>query len=183
MFSYIILDHVDCVIQIHNLGLLLVLQQQHERYTIGPAYDPSRDLSPNLPVHSSDSSSAGEGEGCSSATSSATTSDNNNSSGLLSASCCRFSDFSKQQGSPSGPLAPPLPAPLAQCKMEQENAAAVVTCAGCCSRISDRYYLLAVDRKWHVTCLQCSQCRQALDGEVTCFARDGNIYCKKDYYR
>lgn len=169
------------------LNLCVCWQQQHERYSLGPAYDPSRDLSPNLPVHSSDSSSAGEGEGCSSSTTSTVgggPSDNNNSSGLLSASCCRFSDFSKQQGSPSGPLAPPLPAPLAQCKMEEEHAVGSnVNCAGCGARICDRFYLLAVDRKWHVTCLQCSQCRQPLDGEVTCFARDGNIYCKKDYYR
>jgi hypothetical protein len=160
-----------------------VLQQQHERYPIGPAYDPSRDLSPNLPVHS-DSSSGGEGEGLvassttsvSAATDAAT--DNNNDrggGGLLSVSCCRFSDFSKQQNSP--------PAPLTQCKMEQKAASGAVTCAGCGSQICDRFYLLAVDRKWHVTCLQCSQCRQALDREVTCFARDGNIYCKKDYYR
>ncbi|XP_059489032.1 protein apterous-like isoform X2 [Neocloeon triangulifer] len=152
---------------------------QHERYTIGPAYDPSRDLSPNLPVHS-DSSSGGEGEGCSSTTS---TTDNNNSGLLSASSCCRFSDFGPSKGPSSSPPAPPSSAaPLAQCKMEEESSAAV-SCAGCGSRICDRYYLLAVDRKWHVTCLQCSQCRQALDGEVTCFARDGNIYCKKDYYR
>lgn len=56
-------------------------------------------------------------------------------------------------------------------------------CAGCGQRIADRFYLLAVDRRWHAACLQCCACRHALDGEVTCFSRDGNIYCKKDYYR
>ncbi|KAJ9585877.1 hypothetical protein L9F63_020476, partial [Diploptera punctata] len=59
----------------------------------------------------------------------------------------------------------------------------VVVCAGCGMRISDRFYLLAVDRRWHASCLQCCQCRQTLDGETTCYAREGNIYCKKDYYR
>lgn len=55
------------------------------------------------------------------------------------------------------------------------------SCAGCGSRIQDRYYLLAVDRQWHVHCLKCCECKLPL--EVTCFARDGNIYCKDDYYR
>lgn len=58
-----------------------------------------------------------------------------------------------------------------------------VVCAGCGLRISDRFYLQAVERRWHAACLQCSHCRQGLDGEVTCFSRDGNIYCKKDYYK
>ncbi|CAL1537806.1 unnamed protein product [Lymnaea stagnalis] len=32
-------------------------------------------------------------------------------------------------------------------------------------------------------CLTCSDCHFRLDSELTCFARDGNIYCKTDYYR
>ncbi|KAK2159068.1 hypothetical protein LSH36_159g05024 [Paralvinella palmiformis] len=56
-------------------------------------------------------------------------------------------------------------------------------CAGCGGRILDRYYLLAVDRPWHVTCLQCAECKLPLDSEATCFAKDENIYCKEDYYR
>lgn len=58
-----------------------------------------------------------------------------------------------------------------------------VTCAGCGGRIHDRYYLLAVDRQWHAQCLKCCECNIPLDTELTCFARDGNIYCKEDYYR
>lgn len=58
-----------------------------------------------------------------------------------------------------------------------------VLCAGCGRKIVDRYYLFAVERRWHSSCLQCCQCRRTLDGEITCFARDGNIYCKKDYHR
>ncbi|XP_044272314.1 LIM/homeobox protein Lhx9-like [Tribolium madens] len=57
------------------------------------------------------------------------------------------------------------------------------TCAGCRGRIQDRYYLLAVDRQWHASCLKCCECKLPLDTELTCFARDGNIYCKEDYYR
>ncbi|XP_063633124.1 LIM/homeobox protein Lhx9-like [Cydia splendana] len=56
-------------------------------------------------------------------------------------------------------------------------------CAGCGGRIQDRYYLLAVDRQWHGSCLRCCECRLPLDSELTCFSRDGNIYCKEDYYR
>lgn len=56
-------------------------------------------------------------------------------------------------------------------------------CAGCGRQIADRFYLYTEDTPWHVSCLQCSQCARTLDQEVTCFARDGNIYCKKDYER
>ncbi|KAK5642455.1 hypothetical protein RI129_008622 [Pyrocoelia pectoralis] len=58
-----------------------------------------------------------------------------------------------------------------------------VACAGCGTRIHDRYYLLAVDRQWHGHCLKCCECKLPLDSELTCFAREGNIYCKEDYYR
>ncbi|XP_044756243.1 LIM/homeobox protein Lhx9-like [Coccinella septempunctata] len=58
-----------------------------------------------------------------------------------------------------------------------------VSCAGCRGRIHDRFYLLAVDRQWHAGCLKCCECKLPLDSELTCFARDGNIYCKEDYYR
>lgn len=59
----------------------------------------------------------------------------------------------------------------------------VSSCAGCGERIHDRYYLLAVDRQWHASCLKCCECKLPLDSDLTCFARDGNIYCKEDYYR
>ncbi|XP_034231697.1 LIM/homeobox protein Lhx9-like, partial [Thrips palmi] len=50
-------------------------------------------------------------------------------------------------------------------------------------RIADRYYLLAVDRQWHSSCLRCSECRVTLASEQTCFSRGGHIFCKEDYYR
>lgn len=46
-----------------------------------------------------------------------------------------------------------------------------------------RFYLLAADRSWHGSCLRCFRCSQPLDSELSCFSRDGNIYCKEDYYR
>ncbi|VVC39436.1 Homeobox domain,Homeobox, conserved site,Homeobox domain-like,Zinc finger, LIM-type [Cinara cedri] len=56
-------------------------------------------------------------------------------------------------------------------------------CDGCGLKILDRYYLFAVDKRWHATCLQCSQCARTLATEIKCFYRDGNIYCKTDYQR
>jgi len=56
-------------------------------------------------------------------------------------------------------------------------------CAGCHLLIKDRHYLSAVDRDWHVTCLVCSVCRVPLDSHGTCYTKDGQIYCKQDYYR
>ncbi|KMQ88485.1 lim homeobox protein lhx9-like protein, partial [Lasius niger] len=56
-------------------------------------------------------------------------------------------------------------------------------CGGCGREIAERWYLKAADRAWHCGCLRCCHCRVPLAAELTCFARDGNIYCKEDYYR
>ncbi|XP_055596752.1 LIM/homeobox protein Lhx9-like [Uranotaenia lowii] len=56
-------------------------------------------------------------------------------------------------------------------------------CAGCGVSIRDRYYLLVADRAWHNQCLRCCKCLANLETELSCYARDGNIYCKDDYYR
>ena len=56
-------------------------------------------------------------------------------------------------------------------------------CAGCGGKIVDRYFLMAVDKQWHLSCLTCVDCRLQLDSELTCFAKDGSIFCKEDYYR
>uniref|UniRef100_A0A673C7X5 LIM/homeobox protein Lhx9 n=1 Tax=Sphaeramia orbicularis TaxID=375764 RepID=A0A673C7X5_9TELE len=56
-------------------------------------------------------------------------------------------------------------------------------CAGCGGKISDRYYLLAVDKQWHLRCLKCCECKLALESELTLFCQGWSIYCKEDYYR
>jgi len=56
-------------------------------------------------------------------------------------------------------------------------------CFGCGRTILDRYFLLTGDRRWHASCLKCTMCRIPLDAEVSCFFRDGGIYCKEDYYK
>lgn len=62
-------------------------------------------------------------------------------------------------------------------------AEGVLGCGGCGREIADRWYLRAADRAWHCGCLRCCHCRVPLATELTCFSRDGNIYCKDDYYR
>lgn len=67
--------------------------------------------------------------------------------------------------------------------MRSINSDRVALCAGCGGKISDRYYLLAVDKQWHMRCLKCCECKLNLESELTCFSKDGSIYCKEDYYR
>ncbi|XP_054157248.1 LIM/homeobox protein Lhx9-like [Oppia nitens] len=59
----------------------------------------------------------------------------------------------------------------------------IIKCGGCGDTIADRYYLLTADRQWHCRCLKCCQCGQQLEYQMTCFSRNGLIYCKQDYYR
>ncbi len=56
-------------------------------------------------------------------------------------------------------------------------------CAGCQLRIVDKYFLSAVDSKWHTNCLKCSDCGMPLESQVSCYERDGLIFCKDDYLR
>ena len=56
-------------------------------------------------------------------------------------------------------------------------------CAGCRLRIEDKFYLSAVDVKWHSACLKCAECGVELETQSSCFERDGQIYCKEDYRR
>jgi len=56
-------------------------------------------------------------------------------------------------------------------------------CASCQRVVADRYYLAALGVAWHVGCLTCQHCRRPLDSQLTCFVRDGAVYCRQDYYR
>lgn len=66
---------------------------------------------------------------------------------------------------------------------DNNNSDGSLGCGGCGREIAERWYLRAADRAWHCGCLRCCHCRVPLAAELTCFARDGNIYCKEDYYR
>ena len=56
-------------------------------------------------------------------------------------------------------------------------------CAGCKIRITDKFYLCAVEKKWHSSCLKCAECGAELENEASCFEREGQIYCRDDYLR
>ncbi|VDP45430.1 unnamed protein product [Soboliphyme baturini] len=56
-------------------------------------------------------------------------------------------------------------------------------CAGCQLKIKDQFYLLVADLTWHIQCLRCCVCRVSLETELTCFTREGLIFCKEDYYK
>ena len=81
---------------------------------------------------------------------------------------------------PTGP--PPLTIPPAE-SLSQEMLMGPPLCAGCNLRIVDKFYLSAVDSKWHVSCLKCSECGMELESQVSCYERDSAIFCKEDYLR
>ncbi len=71
-----------------------------------------------------------------------------------------------QQASTSGSTSPPIP-----------------ECSGCMGLIQERYYLQVLEKTWHLNCLCCYDCKQSLDSQQSCFAKDGIIYCKEDYLK
>ncbi|CAF1057724.1 unnamed protein product [Rotaria sordida] len=56
-------------------------------------------------------------------------------------------------------------------------------CYGCHTLIDDPYYLMIIDRSWHLSCLKCINCGILLEQESTCFSREGNFFCKNDYIK
>lgn len=67
--------------------------------------------------------------------------------------------------------------------VEEDRKPSVTVCAGCRFAISDRFYLVAVDKPWHSQCLRCDECRRPLETALSCFARQNRIYCRDDYHR
>ncbi|KAG0429384.1 hypothetical protein HPB47_023699 [Ixodes persulcatus] len=67
---------------------------------------------------------------------------------------------------------------------QQYEEAGARCCAGCGTKILDRYLLHALDRYWHNGCLKCSCCQATLaDIGMSCFAKAGMILCRNDYIR
>lgn len=93
------------------------------------------------------------------------------------------------------PPPPPPPAPLSQTVKEcfeesvagagavAEDANKVPLCAGCRLRITDEFFLNAVEKKWHLNCLKCVECGVELEGQKSCFMKNGSIFCKEDFLR
>ncbi|KAL9708164.1 hypothetical protein quinque_011682 [Culex quinquefasciatus] len=64
------------------------------------------------------------------------------------------------------------------------GAGPVKHCAGCGGKITERFFLHALDRYWHNNCLKCSCCGAMLaDIGSSCYTRSGMILCKGDYSR
>ncbi len=62
-------------------------------------------------------------------------------------------------------------------------ATIIPECQACMQQINDRYYLQVMDKTWHLNCLRCIDCKLSLDSQQSCFAKDGLIFCKDDYFK
>ncbi|KAH7697351.1 Lhx2 protein, partial [Aphelenchoides avenae] len=54
-------------------------------------------------------------------------------------------------------------------------------CGACGEQITEKSFLLVGDRSWHTACARCSACEQNLDSFPTCYYKNGQLYCKRDY--
>ena len=82
----------------------------------------------------------------------------------------------------------PPPPPMLQTNAsnivnDNSSEIAAAVCAGCNLRIMDKFYLNALDSKWHTSCLKCSECGMELESQISCYERDGLILCREDYLR
>ncbi|RWS23911.1 lim homeobox protein-like protein [Leptotrombidium deliense] len=82
----------------------------------------------------------------------------------------------------ASPIGDEFKAVLGSNNIARPNLDPVNECAACGSVIADRFYLLAVDRKWHEKCLQCYHCKKPLEDQEKCYCREGQIYCRDDYF-
>ena len=54
-------------------------------------------------------------------------------------------------------------------------------CFTCCDVITDQYFLRAGQHVWHEECLRCLVCQASLDSHTSCFVKDDNIFCRRDF--
>ncbi|XP_063976068.1 LIM/homeobox protein Lhx9-like isoform X1 [Diachasmimorpha longicaudata] len=73
------------------------------------------------------------------------------------------------------------------CTLKQEagqQGTPIQTCSGCGGRIVERFFLHAIDRYWHNSCLKCAFCNHPLaEMGASCFIKNGQVLCKPDYTR
>ncbi|XP_066940265.1 LIM/homeobox protein Lhx9-like isoform X3 [Macrobrachium rosenbergii] len=160
------------------------------------AYDPSCDPSPTMPqlhdhAHAHENSSAHEQAPLTPSSSSSSSSNSSASSGghaNFVSPCGDRANHYVSPGSDAGSTGVGSPGTGissggVSSSVSGGEGSETSFCAGCSGRIIDRFYLLAVERKWHAGCLRCAACHSPLDAAVTCFARDGHIFCRDDYHR
>ncbi|KAL3870697.1 hypothetical protein ACJMK2_038741 [Sinanodonta woodiana] len=56
-------------------------------------------------------------------------------------------------------------------------------CGACGVKIREKYLLRVDEQSWHLQCLRCCICDSSLEDHKTCYNKEGNFYCKLDYYR
>lgn len=61
------------------------------------------------------------------------------------------------------------------------SSATIPKCGGCHEFILDRFILKVSDRTWHAKCLQCCDCHSQLNEK--CFIRNGQLFCKEDFFK
>ena len=59
--------------------------------------------------------------------------------------------------------------------------ASIPKCGGCQEAILDKYVLRVLERCWHARCLTCRDCGARLTDK--CFARNGHVFCKDDFFK
>ncbi|XP_068235939.1 LIM/homeobox protein Lhx2-like [Palaemon carinicauda] len=159
------------------------------------AYDPSCDPSPTMPqlhdhAHAHENSSAHEQAPLTPSSSSSSSNSSASSGGHANfvSPCSDRTNHYVSPGSDAGSTGVGSPGTGissggVSSSVSGGEGSETSFCAGCSGRIIDRFYLLAVERKWHAGCLRCAACHSPLDAAVTCFARDGHIFCRDDYHR
>lgn len=68
-------------------------------------------------------------------------------------------------------------------RSENHNTAQVHApqCASCQQSIEDKYIFNLMNMYWHEECLTCSQCCALLN--QSCFFKNGQLFCKDDYFK
>jgi hypothetical protein len=61
------------------------------------------------------------------------------------------------------------------------SSTSAAVCGTCLQPICDRYIMKVADSAYHEKCLQCNSCYCSLTN--TCFQRDNQLFCRKDYER
>lgn len=57
----------------------------------------------------------------------------------------------------------------------------LTTCAGCEKPILDKFLSNVSERPWHVNCVRCFDCGQALNDK--CLSREGKLFCRDDFFK
>ena len=66
---------------------------------------------------------------------------------------------------------------------ESKTAVQMSKCEKCHLPIDDKFYLTAMDRNWHISCLKCTKCGAQFGTQTSFFHRHGLLFCKEHHTR